>query len=119
MITEKEFDTGTVSIHYAEGPASGRPLVLLHGGSLRWQDYLPVLPLLSFRYHTYALDLRGHGQSGRTPGAYRIEHFADDVVHFLHERVASPAALLGYSMGAHVAMEVAARMECSFARRVV
>jgi pimeloyl-ACP methyl ester carboxylesterase len=109
MLTEKTFEIDTVSIHYAEGPASGLPLVLVHGGSLRWQDFLPVLPLLSFRYHTYALDLRGHGRSGRMPGAYRIDQFAEDVEQFLHERVTEPAVLLGYSMGAHIAMEVAAR----------
>jgi pimeloyl-ACP methyl ester carboxylesterase len=90
MLTEKTFETGTVSIHYAEGPVSGRPLVMLHGGTLRWQDFLPVLPLLSFRYHTYALDLCGHGRSGRMPGAYRIDQFADDVEQFLRVLVAEP-----------------------------
>jgi pimeloyl-ACP methyl ester carboxylesterase len=107
MLTEKIFDAGTVLINYAEGPPSGLPLVMLHGATLRWQDFLPVLPLFACRYHTYALDLRGFGRSGHTPGAYRIKDFAGDVVRFLHQCVAKPAALLGYSLGGAVAVQVA------------
>lgn len=108
MLTEKTFHTGTVSINYAEGPAYGLPLVMLHGATQRWQHFLPVLPLLASRYHVYALDMRGHGHSGRTPGAYRVQDFASDLVHFLQERVGEPSALLGYSMGGVVAFQATA-----------
>ena len=36
---EHSFNTGSVILNYAEGPASGPPLVLLHGGSARWQAF--------------------------------------------------------------------------------
>lgn len=108
MLTEKTFDAGGVSIHYAEGPNAGNPLLLLHGVTGRWQEFLPVLPEFSFRYHTYALDLRGHGKSGRTPGAYRAADYAGDVVAFLRSRVVEPANLLGHSLGAMIAIQVAA-----------
>lgn len=108
MFTEKTFNTSVVSINYAEGPAYGTPLVMLHGATLRWQSFLPVLPSLSFRYHTYALDLRGHGRSGHMTGAYRVADYAADVVQLLRERVAEPAILLGHSLGADVAIQVAA-----------
>lgn len=108
MLAEKTFDTGTVKIHYAEGPAHGRPLILIHGTTSRWQGFLPILPQLSFRYHTYALDLRGHGSSGRVPGAYRFVDYAEDIMHFLREQVREPAALLGHSLGGAIAAQVAA-----------
>jgi hypothetical protein len=38
MLTEKTFDTGSLKINFAEGPANGMPLVLLHGGTARWQE---------------------------------------------------------------------------------
>ena len=31
MIPEKLFNTGEITLNYAEGPASGPPLLLLHG----------------------------------------------------------------------------------------
>ena len=68
MLKEQPFDTGRVTINYAEGPASGPPLVLLHGIISRWQYFLPIIPNLSIRWHIYALDFRGHGKSGRVPG---------------------------------------------------
>jgi pimeloyl-ACP methyl ester carboxylesterase len=107
MLIEKTFDAAGVSINYVEGPSHGLPLVMLHGTSLRWQSFLPNLPTFSFRYHTYALDLRGHGLSGRLPGAYRVVDFAADVVRFLRARVTEPAVLLGHSLGAQIAMQVA------------
>lgn len=108
MLREKNFDTGTVAIHYVEGPPSGKPLVLLHGVTTWWQTFLPVLPNFVIRYHTYALDLRGHGGSGRTPGAYSISNDVADVVAFLRDCVQEPAVLLGWSLGSMVAMFVAA-----------
>ncbi|MCL4218745.1 MAG: alpha/beta hydrolase [Candidatus Hydrogenedentes bacterium] len=108
MLTEKTFDTGTVSLNYVEGPPSGAPLVMLHGVTTWWQTFLPVLPTFLMRYHIYALDLRGHGRSERAPGAYSIRHDAEDIVAFLREQVREPAILLGWSLGAIAALVVAA-----------
>src|SRR5438105_3003174 len=84
MLTEHTFDTGTVTINYAEGRSGGPPLVLLHGGSTRWQSSLPIIPELSRHWHLYAPDLRGHGKSGRTPGRYRLEHYVAEMAENLH-----------------------------------
>ena len=47
-LVEHTFDTGEVrlgvQLNYAEGPAHGPPLVLLHGLGRRWQVFLPVIP---------------------------------------------------------------------------
>ncbi len=109
MLTEKTFDTGTVKINYAEGPPSGMPLVMLHGVTTWWQTFLPVLPWFLVRYHVYALDLRGHGRSGRAPGAYSIGNDAEDGIAFLRDQVAEPAVLLGWSLGAMASILVAAQ----------
>jgi pimeloyl-ACP methyl ester carboxylesterase len=69
MLTEHCFHTGVVTLNYAEGEASGPPLVLLHGGSARWQSVLPLIPEFSHQWQVYAPDLRGHGQSGHVPGS--------------------------------------------------
>jgi hypothetical protein len=38
MMHEHVLETNGVALHYAEGPVGGPPLVLLHGGSARWQS---------------------------------------------------------------------------------
>lgn len=110
MLVEKTFDTGVVSINYAEGPPSGPPLVLLHGWTDRWQDFLPIIPTLSMRWHIYALDFRGHGKSGRVPGKYRPEDCIEDVVVFLQNMVAEPAILFGHSAGGVAALWLGAQL---------
>ncbi len=108
MLEERSFDTGVVAINYGEGPASGPPMVLLHGGSARWQGWEPVIPALVDRWHLYAPDFRGHGKSGWVPGHYRLTDYAADTIALLGQCVGEPALLWGHSMGAMVALMVAA-----------
>jgi pimeloyl-ACP methyl ester carboxylesterase len=106
-IVEKAFDGAEVPLHYAEGPANGPPLTLLHGLGRRWQVFMPLIPALSLRWHLFALDLRGHGQSGRVPRGYRGVDYAADVTQFLRERVPGPAVVFGHSLGGMLAMWIA------------
>jgi pimeloyl-ACP methyl ester carboxylesterase len=108
MLTEHRFHTGVVTLNYAEGEASGPPLVLLHRAAARWQSALPLIPALSRRWHVYAPDLRGHGHSGRVPGCYGMRDYAADIVAFLQQVVKEPAVLFAHSMGGNIAMLVAA-----------
>ena len=109
MLEERTFETGSTTINFAEGPTNGRPLVLLHGGSARWQFWGPLLEGLVSTNHVYAPDFRGHGGSSWTPGHYRLLDYASDVGAFLREMVREPASLFGHSMGGEVAMIVAAQ----------
>ena len=102
-LREGTLRTPAVTLSYAEGPATGRPLVLLHGGSARWQAFESIIPGLAADYHLCIPDLRGHGRSGWTPGHYTLRDFAGDIVAFLREVVAEPAALFGHSLGGIVA----------------
>jgi pimeloyl-ACP methyl ester carboxylesterase len=111
MLKEQTFDTGTVKLNYTEGPASGPPLVLLHGGGDRWQHFMPIIPTLVMRWHIFALDLRGHGKSGRVAGQYRPEHYVEDVVTFLEHQVAGRVILFGHSLGGWIALLTAAQQK--------
>lgn len=110
MLKEGTFDADGVMINFAEGPPSGPPLVLLHGGGDRWQHFLPIIPNLVMRWHIYALDLRGHGKSGRVPGQYRPEHYVGDIVAFLESQLAERVILFGHSLGGWIALMVAAEL---------
>ena len=109
MMEEHTFDTGTVAINYAEGPPSGLPLVLLHGGGASWHSLLTVIPDFIHTWHIYALDFRGHGRSGRVPGAYRWGDYVQDTTAFLRHHFSEPVILWGQSLGATVAVGVAAQ----------
>src|ERR1700691_217022 len=69
-LVERTFDTDEVRLNYAEGPANGPPLVLIHGLGRRWQVFLPIIPALSLRWHIFAPDLRGHGKSSHVARGY-------------------------------------------------
>jgi len=107
MLTEKKFDADTVVLNYAEGPAAGPPLVLLHGITTAWQAWMPVIPSLAMRWQVFALDLRGHGKSGRVSGRYRLQDYVADTASFLLMQVKSPAAVIGHSLGGLVALGAA------------
>jgi pimeloyl-ACP methyl ester carboxylesterase len=108
-LVEHTFETGEVQLNYAEGPAHGPPLVLLHGLGRRWQVFLPVIPALSLRWHIFAPDLRGHGKSSRVARGYHGPQYAEDIANLLRERLSAPAVLFGHSLGGNVAMSVACR----------
>jgi len=110
MLKEQTFAADLTTINFVEGPPSGPPLVLLHGGGDRWQYLLPIMPSLAMRWHVYALDLRGHGKSGRVPGQYRPEQYVPDIVAFLERRVIESAVLFGHSLGGWIALIVAAEL---------
>jgi len=86
MLPEKFFDTGELTINYAEGGESGPPLVLLHGLTGRWQDFQPVIPQLTPKWHVYGCDLRGHGKSGRIAGHYYLTDYLRDLIAFLGQK---------------------------------
>ncbi|MGD0215682.1 MAG: alpha/beta hydrolase [Terriglobales bacterium] len=110
-LVERTFNTGSVELgvqlNYAEGPANGPPLVLLHGLGRRWQVFLPVIPALSLRWHIFAPDLRGHGKSSHVARGYHGPQYSDDLAALLRERVGAPAVLFGHSLGGMLAMWVA------------
>src|SRR5262245_17958031 len=89
------------------GDPGGRALVLLHGGGANAHWWDDIAPVLAERFHVVALDFRGHGGSDQPeprPGA-----FQRDLAALLEHIGAPDAALVGHSMGAHVALEHAAR----------
>jgi pimeloyl-ACP methyl ester carboxylesterase len=109
MEHERRFDTGQVMLNYLDyGAEAGDPLVLLHGGAWRWQEYLSLIPHFAERWRISALDLRGNGRSGWVADHYRLEDFADDTVAFVR-RLTTPAVLIGHSIGGVIALMVAER----------
>jgi len=101
---------GSPVLHCVEGPPAGSTLLLLHGVSRCWRDWEPLLPELTRAWHVVAVDHRGHGESARTPGAYRVTDYARHVAEFVGANFDTPLVVFGHSLGAMVALHLAA--EC-------
>ena len=107
-IQEHTFITGKITLNYAEVPSNGSSLVLLHGGSARWQAFENIITDLS-EYHLYLPDLRGHGKSGRSMGHYRLQDYTNDIISFIKDCIGQPVHLFGHSLGGMIALLFAAQ----------
>ena len=103
----------SVSIRDAEGPT----LLLLHGLTDCADSFRLLMPHLP-GYRLIAPDLRGHGRSVRT-GALTLAAFADDLSQMLDRLELGDVTVVGHSMGAMIAAELAALRRDVVARLVL
>lgn len=97
-----------VDLHYVEqGRQDGPVVVFLHGYTDSHHTWDLNLPHLPRRFHAYALDQRGHGDSSRPACCYTQSDFAADVVAFLDAMGVQRATLVGHSMGSFIAQQTA------------
>jgi pimeloyl-ACP methyl ester carboxylesterase len=91
----------------------GRPILLVHGfaSTLRrnWQETGWFDAVVGAGYRVIAFDQRGHGASDKRydPANYAPDRLVADALAVLDAAGANRAALMGYSMGARIALEVA------------
>ena len=85
---------------FAEGPESGVPVLLAHGGGQTRRAWKRVSVLLAAQgFRAIALDLRGHGESDWVEdGAYDVADFARDLIAVAGSLEREPA-LIGASLG--------------------
>jgi 3-oxoadipate enol-lactonase len=91
---------------YFRSTGKGPPLVLLHGLGSSGKDWEYQIPVFAKHFRVIAPDFRGHGGSDRK-GPCSVERFAADTRALLDELGIRTCALLGYSMGGAVAMQLA------------
>jgi len=111
MLKEQLYDAGQIQMNCAIGPANGPPLLLLHGVTANWQSFLPIIPGLSQNHQIFAIDLRGHGLSGKIEQGYTLVDYASDVLQFVQSELGTSIAILGHSFGALIAIHVAANVQ--------
>lgn len=107
---DRFFDSNGVRIRYRVW-GQGQPVVLIHGfgESLENWDQRGVVRTLSAHFQVIAMDVRGHGRSDKPhdPKSYGAE-LSGDVVRLLRHLGVTKAHVVGYSMGALVALDCAA-----------
>lgn len=91
------------------GPAGAAGIILVHGGAAhaRWWDH--IAPMLGSQYRVAALDLSGHGDSGRRE-EYTLQQWSAEVVAVGDAAGMAPEpVVIGHSMGGFVALATAKR----------
>ena len=114
MSASRDFQEKTVTLpngltlHYYEWSGPRPNLVLLHPSSGYGRMWEETARALGSAFHVYALDQRGHGDSGRSDGEYSAEEYADDLHLFFRQVGIDKAIVAGQSLGGRVGQVFAA-----------
>ncbi len=92
---------------YHEVYGTGDPLVLLHGGLMTIPEMMPLVQALADSRQVIAIELQGHGRTADTDRPLRVETMGDDVAALIERLGLGKADVVGYSLGAHVALRTA------------
>jgi pimeloyl-ACP methyl ester carboxylesterase len=85
----------------------GDPVILLHGGLANSNYWGNQVPVLMKRYQVVVMDSRGHGRSTRDSRPFGYELMASDVVGLMDYLKLRRAAIVGWSDGAIIGLEIA------------
>jgi pimeloyl-ACP methyl ester carboxylesterase len=101
--SERFFRSGTLRIHFRDwGDAQAPPLIIVHGLRDHSHSFDDLARGLLDRFHVFALDLRGHGDSETTP-YYSFGHFVLDLHNLVRALRLQQPVIIGHSMGGEVA----------------
>lgn len=89
---------------------NGPALILLHGVGLRSEAWRDIFDFLCPFFTVHAIDLPGHGESeGFELSNPKLANYSDLIGQYL-KSIEQPVCLAGHSMGAMIALDLAARM---------
>jgi pimeloyl-ACP methyl ester carboxylesterase len=85
----------------------GRPVILLHGGLANGDYWGNQVRALQTHYKVVVMDSRGHGRSTRDKTPYGYDLMASDVLGLMDRLGIKKAAIVGWSDGAIVGLDIA------------
>jgi pimeloyl-ACP methyl ester carboxylesterase len=95
-------------LHFVRQGAGPR-LLLVHGLGGSWRSWATILPALSAHREVIALDLPGHGGTPAVATSSTFKGLADSVDAFITEQHLDGVDIVGSSLGARIALEMARR----------
>lgn len=100
-IRQRSEASGLAAIRQGAGPT----VLLLHGVGLRAEAWNRQIDVLARDYHVIAPDMPGHGESAPVSAEMSLQDYTDAVMGL----VQSPVMVVGHSMGAMIALDMAIR----------
>lgn len=111
---------GASDVNYVEmGPDSGKALLLAHGLSGSWQNFLENIPHFAREHRVIALDLPGFGDSPMPNWEISVEAYGRFVLEFCDAIEVERSTIVGNSMGGFIAAETASREPGRFEKLVL
>ena len=95
--------------YFVAGPERGTPVVLVHGLGGCAANWVDVAPPLSRSLRVLVPELPGHGRSTQLAAVPNLAVFADRIGALAEREGMAPAAYVGHSLGAVVALRLALR----------
>jgi pimeloyl-ACP methyl ester carboxylesterase len=107
-VTERFVTVDGTPIHYLDWGCRGCPgLVLVHGGAAHAHWWSFLAPWFATDWHVVALDLSGHGDSGKRT-EYSHEQWAREVLAVAADAAfPGPPVVVGHSLGGMVTIQTA------------
>ena len=81
---------------------SGEPMILIPGWSQTKEQFCFQIEAFAKQYRVLAIDSRGHGESSKPEGGYKVSRLATDLYEFITGLNLNQVTLLGHSMGCSV-----------------
>ena len=101
MAPESRFvQANGLRLHYLDYGGDGPPLILYHGVTFGGFIWGPIAEILALRYHVYAPDRRGHGDSDTPDDGYTTADYAADLKGLQQGLGLGPSVGVGHSTGA-------------------
>lgn len=91
-------------VYELAGPASGPPVVLLHGAFMDRRSWDQLVPVLARQFRVVRYDIRPFGESSRPQKPYSVP---DDLLRLLDHLKIERAHLVGHSFGGALAIDCA------------
>jgi pimeloyl-ACP methyl ester carboxylesterase len=107
-MTTARIRNGDVELHIEQdGDPDAPPVLLLHGIASSGNTWDWLVATLTSTHSVLRLDFRGHGRSGRAPGAYQMPDYLTDAVAACEQVAKRPCVVVGHSLGGATAAALA------------
>ena len=106
LVKSGRIDVDGIQYHY-QIRGQGAPMLLLHGGLGSVDMFAPIMPVLAARRQIIGVDLQGHGRTALGIRSISMVAMGADMAAILKKLGYGPVDVMGYSMGAGVAFQLA------------
>jgi pimeloyl-ACP methyl ester carboxylesterase len=88
---------------------AGKPaFVFIHGTACDRSFLAPQAEHFARQHRVVSVDLRGHGESDKPAGPYRIAAYGDDIAYIIEQLGLGKTVAVGHSMGGMIVLQLAA-----------